>query len=101
GSFSGGREGPAEAQDPLSRPGPAPGAEGAPASPGLLYLEGAPAAGPADGVVEIQQEGLQFQPRAVIVRRGMRVSFPNLDREYHNVFSYSKAKRFDLGRFPK
>src|SRR5579872_2983118 len=73
----------------------------APYSPALLYLEGAPAAGPAEGVVEIQQEGLQFQPRAVIVRRGMRVSFPNLDKEYHNVFSYSKAKRFDLGRFPK
>ena len=31
----------------------------------------------------------------------MRVSFPNLDREYHNVFSYSRAKRFDLGRFPR
>jgi len=73
----------------------------APTSPALLYLEGAPPAGPADGVDEIQQEGLQFQPRAVIVRRGMRVSFPNLDKEYHNVFSYSKAKRFDLGRFPK
>jgi len=72
-----------------------------PFSPALLYLEGLPAAKPADGVVEIQQEGLQFQPRALAVQRGMRVSFPNLDKEYHNVFSYSKAKRFDLGRFPK
>jgi len=72
-----------------------------PASPALLYLEGAPAAGPAEGVVEIRQDGLQFEPRAVVVRRGMRVSFPNLDREYHNVFSYSRAKRFDLGRFPR
>ena len=72
-----------------------------PFSPALLYLEGGPAASPADGVLEIQQQGLQFQPRAVIVQRGMRVSFPNLDKEYHNVFSYSRAKRFDLGRFPK
>ncbi|MBV9617635.1 MAG: hypothetical protein JO201_00350, partial [Verrucomicrobia bacterium] len=27
------------------------------------------------------------------------VSFPNDDDTYHNVFSYSKAKRFDLGRY--
>jgi plastocyanin len=72
-----------------------------PFSPALVYLEGAPPARPEEGVVEIKQEGLQFQPRAVAVQRGMRVSFPNLDKEYHNVFSYSKAKRFDLGRFPK
>ena len=72
-----------------------------PFSPALVYLEGAPAAKPAEGVVDIKQEGLQFLPRAVVVQRGMRVSFPNFDKEYHNVFSYSKAKRFDLGRFPK
>src|SRR5579864_9262318 len=72
-----------------------------PFSPALVYLEGAPPARPTEDVVEIKQEGLQFQPRAVAVQRGMRVSFPNLDKEYHNVFSYSKAKRFDLGRFPK
>ncbi len=72
-----------------------------PFSPALVYLEGLPAAKPAEGMVEIKQDGLQFQPRAVVVQRGMRVSFPNLDKEYHNVFSYSKAKRFDLGRFPK
>jgi plastocyanin len=72
-----------------------------PFSPSLLYLEGAPADKPSDSPVEIKQEGLQFQPRVVAIQRGMRVSFPNLDKEYHNVFSYSKAKRFDLGRFPK
>jgi len=27
--------------------------------------------------------------------------FPNFDDEYHNVFSYSKSKRFDLGRYRK
>lgn len=72
-----------------------------PFSPALVYLEGVPAFKPAEGTVEVKQDGLQFQPRAVAVQRGMRVSFPNLDKEYHNVFSYSKAKRFDLGRFPK
>ena len=27
------------------------------------------------------------------------MSFPNEDDTYHNVFSYSKVKRFDLGRY--
>jgi len=29
------------------------------------------------------------------------VDFPNHDRTYHNVFSLSKARRFDLGRYPQ
>ena len=29
------------------------------------------------------------------------VEFPNHDDLYHNVFSYSKTKRFDLGRYRK
>ena len=32
---------------------------------------------------------------------GATVSFPNGDPLFHNVFSYSRAKRFDLGRYPK
>ena len=35
------------------------------------------------------------------VRTGTQVAFPNHDDEFHNVFSYSRAKRFDLGRFRK
>ena len=30
-----------------------------------------------------------------------RVEFPNSDRVYHNVFSLSKPRRFDLGRYPR
>ena len=30
---------------------------------------------------------------------GTTVDFPNNDRTYHNVFSLSKTKRFDLGRY--
>ena len=33
------------------------------------------------------------------IRVGTRVEFPNLDDTYHNIFSYSPAKRFDLGRY--
>lgn len=29
------------------------------------------------------------------------MEFPNEDDDYHNVFSYSKVRRFDLGRYRK
>ena len=35
------------------------------------------------------------------MRTGTQVAFPNHDDEFHSVFSYSRAKRFDLGRFRK
>jgi hypothetical protein len=44
---------------------------------------------------------MQFRPALLPVRVGTAVSFPNGDDFYHNVFSYSKAKRFDLGRYRK
>jgi hypothetical protein len=36
-----------------------------------------------------------------VVGVGTTVSFPNADPFFHNVFSYSSAKRFDLGRYPR
>jgi plastocyanin len=54
-----------------------------------------------DEVVRIGQRGYQFRPAVTAVQAGTRVSFPNQDDEFHNVFSYSPVKRFDLGRFRK
>jgi plastocyanin len=51
--------------------------------------------------VSVAQNGLQFRPGLVAVRTGETVQFPNLDETYHSVFSYSKTKRFDLGRYRK
>ncbi len=56
---------------------------------------------PTTNLVQIVQKGMQFGPGLLAVRKGTRVEFPNADDFYHNVFSYSKAKRFDLGRFLK
>ena len=81
------------------------GALAAPEPPtAIVVLEGAPL--PADAlpntnVVQVIQRGMQFGPGLLAVRKGTRVEFPNGDDFYHNVFSYSKAKRFDLGRFLK
>jgi plastocyanin len=52
-------------------------------------------------VVRIAQSGYQFRPTVTAVQTGSRVTFPNQDDEFHNVFSYSRSKRFDLGRFRK
>ena len=47
----------------------------------------------------IIQRNKTFLPHVLVVQSGSTVSFPNLDPLYHNVFSYSRAKRFDLGRY--
>jgi hypothetical protein len=40
-----------------------------------------------------------FVPALLPVRAGTVVEFPNHDDMYHNIFSYSPVKRFDLGRY--
>lgn len=65
----------------------------------VVYLEGefpAPAAPP---VAQMVQKDLAFSPALLPVWAGTRVEFPNLDDAYHNIFSYSAPKRFDLGRY--
>lgn len=49
----------------------------------------------------ISQKDMMFLPSVLAVAVGTTVSFPNQDPFFHNVFSYSKTKKFDLGRYPK
>ena len=74
------------------------------AAPAIVYLEREDGAHPptrATETLRIRQDGYQFRPAIAAVQAGAKVAFPNLDDEFHNVFSYSKSKRFDLGRFRK
>jgi plastocyanin len=48
---------------------------------------------------QVAQKNLGFVPALLPVQVGTKVEFPNLDDTYHNIFSYSPAKRFDLGRY--
>ncbi len=48
----------------------------------------------------VSQKELAFRPGLLAVEVGTKVEFPNEDDTYHNIFSYSPAKRFDLGRYP-
>jgi plastocyanin len=69
----------------------------------VLYLEGAgPAVGDADDKVpQVQQLDRRFQPDLVVVPIGSTVSFPNMDPFFHNIYSLSKPKSFDLGSYDK
>jgi hypothetical protein len=42
---------------------------------------------------------MRFVPRVVPVLVGTTVDFPNNDNTWHNVFSTSEAKKFDLGLY--
>lgn len=69
---------------------------------GVVYLEQAPRGAfderePARAVMDQRNE--TFVPHVLAVMVGTTVDFPNSDRTYHNVFSLSRAKRFDLGRY--
>ena len=65
----------------------------------VVYLEGRFPAPDDVPVARMIQRGLAFSPALLPVRTGTRVEFPNLDDTYHNIFSYSAPKRFDLGRY--
>jgi plastocyanin len=47
----------------------------------------------------VEQRGKTFAPHVTAVPVGSTVSFPNFDPIFHNVFSLSKAKAFDLGMY--
>ena len=47
--------------------------------------------------IEIKQQGKMFAPQVAVVPVGSRVSFPNADTVFHNVFSRTPGSVFDLG----
>jgi plastocyanin len=49
----------------------------------------------------LSQSQQAFVPRVLAIPVGTTVDFPNLDAIYHNVFSVSPARRFDLGKYPR
>ncbi len=48
---------------------------------------------------QMEQINKAFKPWLLSVTVGTTVDFPNNDPLLHNVFSYSKTKKFDLGRY--
>jgi plastocyanin len=86
------------------------GSDGKPTESGLafershvaIYIEGSQPGGTSgQSQAEIRQQDRSFAPDLVVVPVGSTVSFPNLDAIFHNVFSLSKPKSFDLGNYPQ
>jgi plastocyanin len=65
----------------------------------VVYLDGPFVKPSSQPTKQIAQKDLAFVPPLLPVQVGTRVEFPNLDDTYHSIFSYSPAKRFDLGRY--
>ncbi len=65
-----------------------------------VYLEGGPQSPAAEfPKASIEQRDRRFVPDLVVIPAGATVAFPNFDPIFHNVFSLSKAKSFDLGNY--
>jgi plastocyanin len=68
----------------------------------VVYLDPAPR--PAFDPAELRrarmdQRNESFVPHVLAIVAGTVVDFPNNDTTYHNVFSLSKTRSFDLGRY--
>jgi plastocyanin len=69
----------------------------------VAYLETAPREAFGEltlGRARMDQRAEQFVPRVLAITVGSTVDFPNSDKTFHNVFSLSRIRTFDLGRFP-
>lgn len=68
----------------------------------VVYLDPAPRAAfdtREEPRARMDQRNETFEPHILAVVAGTVVDFPNNDETYHNVFSLSKTKTFDLGRY--
>jgi len=89
------RPGVADLGTPLTRPVPD-------LRRSVVYLESAPrgAFEPNEGGRAVMDQRLEtFVPHVLAITVGTTVDFPNSDKFYHNVFSLSKTRPFDLGRY--
>ena len=67
----------------------------------VVYLEGHLPDTEKPVFTELTQRNQRFEPHLLVVPAGSTVSFPNADPIFHNVFSLSTTKKFDLGYYPE
>ncbi len=70
----------------------------------VVYFDTAPQPAFEETVPEhvtMKQEHETFVPHVLAIRVGTVVDFPNADPFFHNVFSLSKTRQFDLGRYSR
>jgi plastocyanin len=67
----------------------------------VLWIEGVLPAGARASVdpPAVASRQKRFDPHVLVVTRGAPVSFPNVDPIFHNVFSRTPGREFDLGLY--
>ena len=72
--------------------------------PAVVYLDSAPGGAfelPEPGRAAMDQRDQAFVPHVLAITVGTTVDFPNSDLTFHNVFSLSRTRTFDLGRYSR
>jgi plastocyanin len=71
-----------------------------PAAGSVVWVPGLPGSrsGPTQTMSSAQK---RFAPHVIAVAQGSTVTFPNLDKVFHNVFSRTAGSEFDLGLYRK
>jgi plastocyanin len=65
----------------------------------LTPLDAASPARPLRQAPQMVQRNKTFEPHLLVIPAGTVVEFPNKDQFFHNVFSLSNGRRFDLGLY--
>lgn len=75
-------------------------AGGRPAADVVVWLDAPAMPHPQERRFVMHQRNMQFVPRVLVAPVGSTIDLPNNDRVFHNVFSYTNGKPFDLGLYP-
>ena len=75
-------------------------AGGKPAADVVVWLDAPTAPRPREQRFVMHQRNMAFEPRVLAAPVGSIVDLPNSDRVFHNVFSFTNGKPFDLGLYP-
>lgn len=71
-------------------------ADGTPLTDAVVMVEARGDRAVPRGPYAMEQRAIAFQPHVLVVPVGATVEFPNRDAVRHHVYSFSKAKKFDL-----
>jgi plastocyanin len=75
-------------------------AGGKPTADVVVWLDAPSAPRPRERRFVVRQRNMEFVPRVLAAPVGATVDLPNDDRIFHNVFSFTNGKPFDLGLYP-
>jgi plastocyanin len=75
-------------------------ARGKPVADAVIWLDAPSAPRARERRFVVHQRNMEFVPRVLAAPVGATVELPNNDRVFHNVFSFTNGKPFDLGLYP-